>query len=76
MLAAAAFIFFGYGPGRNFISKEKSPTASTAPTAGNTNLTNAAAGTNTADMGVAGVPIRMRSRRRRSVCLPCIGQPG
>ncbi len=60
MLAAAAAVFFGYGPGRNFISKEKSPTASTAPAAGNTNLTNAAAGTNTADMGVAGAPIQMR----------------
>ena len=59
MLAAAAIVFFGYGPGRNFISKEKSLTASTAP-AGNTNLTNAAAGTNTADMGVAGAPIQMK----------------
>jgi hypothetical protein len=55
MLAAAAVIFFGYGPGRDFLSKKN---ASPAPV--NTNLANATAGTSTADTGVAGAPIQMR----------------
>jgi hypothetical protein len=55
MLAAAAIIFFGYGPGRDFLSKKN---ASPAPV--NTNLANAPAGTSTADTGVAGAPIQMR----------------
>jgi hypothetical protein len=62
MLAAASAVFFGYGPGRKFLSRDKSqgtPAAPIAPIAGNANLANAAAGTNTAEMGVAGEPIRM-----------------
>lgn len=51
MLAAAAFIYF-----RGW---EKFTSRKTSPAPGNTNLSQAAAGTTTVDMGVLGEPIRM-----------------